>query len=131
MRLPLAETFDSSTIRRGLPSETRRAKKYLKQNTYKEISVKKEVWQFGSQFRCFKIVALVLMSSWSSSVLAQDGHSHSLTAQAQEPQLDQTREQNELLKRVRESTARFKDVKVAENEGYRLEFGCVSGDDFG
>jgi len=101
------------------------------QNTYKEISAKNEVLQFRSQFQYFKIVALVLMSIWSSRVLAQDGHSHSLTPQAQELTLDQTRQQNELLKRVRESTARFKDVKVAENDGYRLEFGCVSGDDFG
>jgi hypothetical protein len=100
-------------------------------NTYKEISVKKKVWQFGTQFQYFKIVALVLVSIWSSRALAQDGHAHSLTPQAQELQLDQTSEQSALLKSVRESTARFKDVKVAENEGYRLEFGCVSGDDFG
>ena len=93
--------------------------------------MKKKVWQFGTQFQYFKIVALVLMSTWSSRALAQDGHAHSLTPQAQELQLDQTSEQSALLKSVRESTARFKDVKVAENEGYRLEFGCVSGDDFG
>ena len=32
---------------------------------------------------------------------------------------------------MREYTERFKDVKVAEAEGYALQFGCVSGDDFG
>src|SRR4029434_5771643 len=32
---------------------------------------------------------------------------------------------------VRESTERFKDVTVAENEGYFLQFGCVSGPDYG
>ena len=32
---------------------------------------------------------------------------------------------------VRESTARFHDVSVAENEGYGLLFGCVSGPDTG
>jgi hypothetical protein len=32
---------------------------------------------------------------------------------------------------VRESTERFKDVAVAEQEGYGLQFGCVSGPDYG
>jgi hypothetical protein len=38
---------------------------------------------------------------------------------------------NTLIKAVREATARFKDVSVAEAEGYALQFGCVSGDDAG
>ena len=37
----------------------------------------------------------------------------------------------ELIKIVRESTERFKDVAVAEAEGYSLMFGCVSGPDYG
>ena len=36
-----------------------------------------------------------------------------------------------LIKAVREATERFKDVKVAEAEGYSLMFGCVSGPDSG
>ena len=36
-----------------------------------------------------------------------------------------------LLKIVREATERFRDVSVAEGEGYHLLFGCVSGGDFG
>jgi hypothetical protein len=36
-----------------------------------------------------------------------------------------------LLNIVRQSTARFKDVSVAEAEGYSLQFGCVSGPDSG
>ena len=36
-----------------------------------------------------------------------------------------------LIKAVREATERFKDVKVAEAEGYSLMFGCVSGPDYG
>lgn len=38
---------------------------------------------------------------------------------------------NALIEVVREATARFKDVKAAENEGYFLQFGCVSGGDAG
>jgi hypothetical protein len=44
---------------------------------------------------------------------------------------EQRRNANALVKIVRESTERFKDVSVAEAEGYALQFGCVSGDDFG
>ena len=36
-----------------------------------------------------------------------------------------------LLKIVREATERFKNVAVAEAEGYALQFGCVSGPDSG
>lgn len=36
-----------------------------------------------------------------------------------------------LVKVVREATARFHDVRVAEAEDYHLLFGCVSGDDSG
>ena len=36
-----------------------------------------------------------------------------------------------LVKAVRASTERFKDVAAAEAEGYGLMFGCVSGPDYG
>jgi hypothetical protein len=36
-----------------------------------------------------------------------------------------------LVKAVRESTERFKDVAAAEAAGYNLMFGCVSGPDYG
>jgi hypothetical protein len=64
---------------------------------------------------------------WPSRTMAQDDHSHA-TTQQYEATLDQ---QNALVKIVRDSTERFKDVKAAEAEGYALQFGCVSGDDFG
>ncbi len=38
---------------------------------------------------------------------------------------------NVLVKAVREATERFRDVSVAEAEGYALMFGCVSGGDTG
>jgi hypothetical protein len=58
----------------------------------------------------------------------QDHHSAAASA-AQTP--EQTRQAAALLQIVRESTARFKDVSVAEKEGYALQFGCVSGSDTG
>jgi len=42
-----------------------------------------------------------------------------------------TQAQGVLLQAVRDSTARFKDVSVAESEGYSLLFGCVTGPDSG
>ena len=41
------------------------------------------------------------------------------------------RKTNELVKIVRQATARFRDVEVAESEHYNLLFGCVSGEDSG
>jgi len=38
---------------------------------------------------------------------------------------------SDLVKVVRDATERFKDVAVAEDAGYSLMFGCVSGPDWG
>jgi hypothetical protein len=96
-------------------------------STSKSPTLGINVKQFARQSQYF-ILALTLMSASPTLALAQNDHSHIMTQQNQEPTPDQ---QSALLKIVRESTVRFQDVKVAENEGYRLEFGCVSGDDFG
>jgi hypothetical protein len=77
--------------------------------------------------RCM-IGALALMSLWSYGALAQDGHSHTLAPQQT---VEQQRKASALIKAVREATERFKDVSVAEAEGYALQFGCVSGDSAG
>ena len=77
------------------------------------------------------IIVLVLMNICSIHALAQDAHSHTMAQQHQDQTAAQQSSQSALLKIVRETTARFHDVRVAEAEGYHLEFGCVSGDDFG
>ncbi len=67
--------------------------------------------------------ALLLATFPSSPALAQeDGHrQHAATSN----------QATGLLKIVRDSTERFRDVTVAEAEGYGLLFGCVSGPDEG
>jgi hypothetical protein len=65
-----------------------------------------------SRFACSLIAGVTLIGVSGSHVLAQDHKSG-------------------LVNVVRESTARFHDVSVAEAEGYRLMFGCVSGPDGG
>ena len=87
--------------------------------------ISSKVGQFAPRIQCC-IIALVLISVGSLHAMAQDIHPHN-TSQQEEI----TDQQSALLKIVREATARFQNVKQAENEGYRLEFGCVSGDDFG
>lgn len=87
--------------------------------------------RYATQFHYSVVGALVLMSVWPSRALAQGGHSDTPTTQQNEQTADQKNQQSAILKIVREATARFQDVKVAENAGYKLEFGCVSGDDFG
>jgi hypothetical protein len=89
-----------------------------------------KVRQFAFQFRYF-LISLVLLNISPLYDLAQDSHSHTPTPQNQEPTREQQNQQSALLKIVRDSTARFQDVKAAEYEGYRLEFGCVSGPDSG
>jgi hypothetical protein len=59
--------------------------------------------------------------------MAHSTHSHATVASTQ----DLTAAQGALLRAVRDSTARFKDVSVAEAEGYSLLFGCVTGPDSG
>jgi len=75
-------------------------------------------------------IALVLLNIFPSGVLAQDGHSHTLQEQHETTRDGQGRA-GALLKVVRDATERFKDVSVAEREGYALQFGCVSGSDSG
>ena len=97
-------------------------------------------WRFPTinmKFRRFVMqlqyatIALVLTSVCPSRALAQDGHSHKPTGQQYETTQDQQNDAGALLQIVRESTARFKNVLVAEAEGYALQFGCVSGPDAG
>jgi len=52
-------------------------------------------------------------------------HSHDMQSDASAAQ------RSALIKIVRQATERFKDVSVAEREGYALQFGCVSGPDSG
>jgi hypothetical protein len=77
------------------------------------------------------IIALVLISVCPSSVLAQEGHEHRAAPDSHHMNPEQPKRFGELVKIVRESTERFKDVSVAEAEGYVLQFGCVSGPDSG
>lgn len=98
-------------------------------NTAQFHALNSRVSQLARQFK-YSVIAFALVNVCFLRAVAQDVHSHPTTTPNELTQ-DQQSKQGALLRTVREATERFKDVKAAENEGYRLEFGCVSGDDFG
>ena len=86
------------------------------------------VRQFAAPSRC--LTTLALLSASLLCAVAQDAHSH-MPTQPQQLTSQQKANASALIKIVRDSTERFKDVSVAEAEGYALQFGCVSGPDSG
>jgi len=77
-------------------------------------------------FQC-SMLALAVISIYPLRVLAQENHVH----ETQQITSDQQKRASALLRIVRDSTERFKNVAVAEAEGYALQFGCVSGPEQG
>ena len=76
------------------------------------------------------IAAFALTFAISLPLRAQE-HSRAQTPQHREMTADQQAQAGALVNAVRQATARFQDVTVAEADGYALSFGCVSGDDSG
>jgi hypothetical protein len=70
-------------------------------------------------------VALALSALWPSYPQSRAIHAQTHTS------LHDGAQAGALVKLVREVTERFRDVRVAEAEGYALAFGCVSGGEFG
>src|SRR3981189_1193628 len=75
----------------------------------------------------YSVMAFILGAMAPGRGTGQSTHNHAGSSKAQQL----TKAQGALLQAVRESTARFKDVSVAEAEGYSLLFGCVTGPDWG
>ncbi len=76
------------------------------------------------------LVAAVMCSISAGPALAQS-HDHAgiVAAQPHKP----TPQENELVQAVRDATEKFKNVTnvAGPGEGYELNFGCVSGGDYG
>jgi hypothetical protein len=95
-------------------------------NAEQILTLTRNARQIARQFR-YAVIAFALVNICFLRAVAQDAHQHAAPAQNEQTQS----QQSALLRSVRQATERFRDVRVAESEGYRLEFGCVSGDDFG
>ncbi len=75
----------------------------------------------------FSAGAVLLFSLLSTTGMAQDAHQH----EAQDTSTTTQANAAALVKTVRDATEKYKDVSVAVADGYALQFGCVSGEDFG
>ena len=97
----------------------RRATSGLTDQLHKETStmnIGKRTTHCG--FGIISLIASVILCP--SIAQAQDHQSHAAQ-----------NDRHPLVRAVRQATERFKDVAAAEAEGYALQFGCVSGPDFG
>jgi hypothetical protein len=77
------------------------------------------------------IGVFVVVSFAPRPAFAQGDHSHATAPQSPALTQDERTQASAFVKAVREATRRFRDVAVAEAEGYALQFGCVSGSDAG
>jgi hypothetical protein len=89
-----------------------------------------KVGRFAAQLTYSLAGVLVLGGLSSLHAGAQHDQAHPLMTQHQ-PSPDQRKQTSAFVRLVRESTERYRDVAVAEADGYALQFGCVSGSDTG
>jgi len=76
------------------------------------------------------LVAAAVLATSAGAARAQS-HDHAEIVAAQPHKA--TAQENELVQAVRDATGKFKDVTnvAGPGEGYELNFGCVSGGDYG
>jgi hypothetical protein len=70
---------------------------------------------------------MALATAPAPQVNAEDARVQAATTE----QLNSQRNRNELVKIVRQVTAKYRSVAAAEGDGYNLLFGCVSDEDSG
>ncbi len=91
------------------------------------MSVKCSAKQFGF----YAIAVLLLVGGPAARAFAQGDHDHGSAPQPQVLTADQKAKAGALINAVREATERYKDSTDAEGQHYGLQFGCVSGSDYG
>jgi hypothetical protein len=79
----------------------------------------------------YSLIGVVLIGAGPTHALPQESHAHTTVSQGHEQSWERNDQANALIKVVRDATQRFQDVSAAEAAGYQLQFGCVSGPDFG
>ena len=87
--------------------------------------------QFATHVTYSVFGALMLAGLWPTPARAQAAPTATVTSQHHDATPASNSEASGLVKVVRESTARFRDVSLAEAEDYHLLFGCVSGSEAG
>jgi hypothetical protein len=81
----------------------------------------------------YATVAVVLFNVFPKYGIAQNQQPHQVTQSGRHVLEGQSQgaQPGALVRAVRQATERFKNVAVAESEGYVLHFGCVSGSEYG
>jgi hypothetical protein len=85
-----------------------------------------KVGRVATQLAC-TMTGVLFLTGAGSGTQAQESRTHA-SHHGSSAGKDKT---GAFVKTVREATERFWDVEVAENDGYHLAFGCVSGPDSG
>ena len=85
---------------------------------------------FVRKFSTAALGALLLTGTLPALALAQNDHNHGAAAAAPAT-AEQKTKAAALIKAVREATELYQSSDFAESQGYSLQFGCVSGSDFG
>jgi hypothetical protein len=81
--------------------------------------------RFATRFTPSILGAFLLAAVCAAPLVAASDHTHKT------PTAEQKTKANALVAVVREATERFKDVAVAMEQDYALQFGCVSGSESG
>jgi hypothetical protein len=83
--------------------------------------------------RCLSasIVTVGLTGGFPLEAIGNDPHAAHPDKKDREHASDHKHYSGELVRVVRETTRRYRDVNLAAAEGYQLRFGCVSGPDDG
>jgi hypothetical protein len=87
-----------------------------------------KIGQITTRLGYLVLGALAAMTMAPSRALAQDDHSHMISAAHQQQTPEQKKQENALVETVRRVTKQF---QTSPPDGYALVFGCVSGGDFG
>src|SRR5262249_35187877 len=87
------------------------------------MTINSKTRQFTAKLR-YSTAAFALAAVCGSPILPPEPHPHAALA-------DDQNAANTLLSVVRTATAKYKDVAVAQRDGYALQFGCVTGSDAG
>jgi hypothetical protein len=86
--------------------------------------------QLASNVPCCVLGLLAGATAAPSGALAHDERAQAAATQHHSGG-EQRKKTNELVKIVRQATAKYRNVEVAEGDDYNLLFGCVSGEDSG
>jgi hypothetical protein len=76
------------------------------------------------------LIGALAFGAFAPSIALAQRHDHAAAAESSRT-AEQKKQMNDLVAVVRDATERFRDVAVAQGEGYALQFGCVSGPDWG